>query len=503
MNPQRPRFAPIALVAAAAALAVHPVQWLVGTWQHPAFDSDGAWVFAGVVALALWSVFSGPPTQRPQRRTAYIIVGATAFVRLVGEVLAIDLLGGVSLAFDVYALGTLAGLAYRPRALSPAWLSALFVLSLPIERVLQRVAGYPLQWVSARGACAMLSTARGDVVCDGTRITVAGADVMVDLPCAGTQGLFIVAAVFLAHAAGARPRPLSAVAGALAACAATLAANATRVAIIASGVSLRGHLGESFAHGAAHQAAGVITLVLPLAVVSAWALRARRPAPTPTAAELPTAEADTTEPSGDPPSPRGRALTSFALAAGLGAAVLAVALVPARPIDVSREFPDLALPAVLVGHAAVPSPLTEREQQAYAEHGGSALRAAYGAHTVLAVRTSSPLRHLHDPEECLRGLGHRVERLGLTWAPYPAAVYAVTDQDGRVWHVRSTFVADDGTTVASVAEVVWHWLQRPSTVWTGVQVVSPAVSHAAARDEAPLLLAVAAAFELNAASTTP
>ncbi|MFP5305486.1 MAG: archaeosortase/exosortase family protein [Gammaproteobacteria bacterium] len=147
----------VVLLAAAAVLALHPALWLVASWRDPAYNPQGAWVALAVALLALWSWTSEQqPGSDSNRRYAYALLALSALVSLVGQLLRVNVVGALTLALDVYALGTLAGLHARRRAVSPLWLSVLFALALPLERVLQRLAGYALQQLAASGACGVL-----------------------------------------------------------------------------------------------------------------------------------------------------------------------------------------------------------------------------------------------------------------------------------------------------------------------------------------------------------
>ncbi len=511
---QTPDLATCAAAAAALVLAFEPFRWLVGTWTHPAFDSPGGWFFALAVALLVASVRT-PVTERRRshgcdgassrreagvRRRALGLLAATAAVRAIGIVLAVDVLGGFALAIDVYAIGVLLRIDRRRFALGPGWLATLFALSLPLERLVQRVVGYPLQQLSAVGACRLLRLGFDPVTCAGVRIRVDGMDTLVDLPCAGTQSIYIVAAVFLVCAAVLRPSARASVAGAALALGSSLAGNALRIAALSAGLARPDLvMGFDLAAKGPHDAVGLVALAVTLAPLVAWARRQargpggaglahpswtrREPSPTvsgpageiagvasarPRSAHRP----DTRRRSGDPWR---KLITAFAIG---GLAVLVMSL-PERPVDVSAPFPDLRLPGSLGGRLAVDEPLTERERATYEAHGGTALRVRYGDDTLLVVRTSAPLRHLHAPDECLAAAGFRVEKLGVSWAPVPSAVYRATDPDGRPWRVAVTFVSDDGVVATSVAEVVWRWLRSPRSVWTGAQRISPWVDYPA------------------------
>ena len=92
---------------------------------------------------------------------------------------------------------------------------------------------------------------------------------------------------------------------------------------------------------------------------------------------------------------------------------------------------------------------------------------------LLLVSTRAPLRHLHAPDECLRGSGYRVDYLGLEHAGLPSALYRATDAGGRSWRVAVSYVSDRGEHAASVGEAVWRWLRAPEATWTMVQRIAP------------------------------
>jgi len=69
--------------------------------------------------------------------------------------------------------------AARRRPLAPFWLASSFAFSLPLEPLLQRLLGFPLQHLSAAGACSLLQHAHPGVQCAGTRILLGGHDVLV------------------------------------------------------------------------------------------------------------------------------------------------------------------------------------------------------------------------------------------------------------------------------------------------------------------------------------
>src|SRR5690348_13381243 len=146
MSGRRPSLSNAAFAAGAALLAIGPLLWLVETWRDPAFASNGAIFFAVFAALFVWSVTSARlDGDGAGERLAIVLLAATALVRLVGQVLAIDTIGALALAIDVYAIGRLLQLDRRERSISPAWLAVAFAFCLPLERIAQRCVGYALQ----------------------------------------------------------------------------------------------------------------------------------------------------------------------------------------------------------------------------------------------------------------------------------------------------------------------------------------------------------------------
>jgi exosortase/archaeosortase family protein len=493
------------IAAAALVLAIDPIRWLVTTWCDPAYDSNGLLVFLAAVGLLVWSVTSpviaGPIIDRAprRRRLAFALIALSASVRLAGQVLAINTVGALCLVLDVYALGLLLGLGARARAVSPAWLAVVFAFSLPLERIVQRSIGYLLQQVSAAGACGVLGSVYDAVVCEGVRIVLAGKDVLVDLPCSGSRAILLTLLAFAAAAAVCRPAPMQAVAGLALALVAALAANIVRIVILAVGIAEPWRLGGiAVMEQRWHDLIGLATLAVACAPVLAWAQRVRRPQ----AGRCATFDAPLwTVPHRiardgwwlAPPA------SSRRLSAGLGLAALAGALVivnlPRTPVDVAQRNPALALPLTLAGHAQQPVPLDAREQAFFTRYGGSAAKAQYGPHGLLLVRTSSPLRHLHTPDDCLRGLGFRVAYLGAELAPTPTAIYRATAPDGARYRIDVSFVSDRGEVTGNVATAVWRWLNGEARTWTAVQRISP--QQTPAPQHAQWSAAVAAALELG------
>ena len=117
--------------------------------------------------------------------------------------------------------------------------------------------------------------------------------------------------------------------------------------------------------------------------------------------------------------------------------------------------------------------LSPLERAYFTRYGGGAARKTYGTFGLLVVDTTTPLRHLHAPDECLRGAGHKVEFISNHRSGLPTALYRSTDPDGRQWRVAVSFFDQAGRTATSVAEAVWQWLRHPGGTWRMVQRVTP------------------------------
>ncbi len=469
------RHAPSAL---AAALAVGPLMWLVRTWTHPGFNPTGPWIALLIVAIVVRSVRSGPARGDAidgVPRAAVAMLAASVVLRVASVVAGVDVLGGLALVLDVGAAAAWLRLAHRPVAVSPGWLAALAVLALPIERLVQRIAGFGLQSASAEGACALLKLSGAEVVCAGVHLTVDGVPVVVDVPCAGTQSLHLVLVAFAAAVAHARPRRRAAIAGMALALAAAWATNAARIAWVALAAAHPAlAFGADATQSAAHQAIGAVALAVAIAIVAAWG--SRTPA-APARSRRPVAASR-------------RALAAAVVVAAVGLGVVFGSTAHA-PIDASATPDAVWLPTQLAGYPARDLPLRPLEAAAWQAHGGRAQRVGYGALTVVVTQTTSPLRHLHDPTECLRALGWSVHRVGLHDGPMPGALYRATAPDGAEHVVRVAFVSSDGDVAASVPEAVWRWMRAPGATWTGVQRIAPVGTAARDLDDIDRALAAA------------
>ncbi len=159
----------------------------------------------------------------------------------------------------------------------------------------------------------------------------------------------------------------------------------------------------------------------------------------------------------------------------LGFLVFAAVIVslPQTPIDVSRPGIKVSLPMIINNHEAIPSALLQKEKAYFTQYGGAAAKASYGNNALLLVQTSSPLRHLHSPDECLRGLGFEVRHVGISYDTIPTAVYKATTPDGQSYRIAVSFISDQDHITSNVSEAVWRWMQKPNSVWSAIQRISP------------------------------
>ncbi len=454
----------IVLFAAAAVLAIEPIRWLLASWRDPAFDSDGFFFFLLSLGLFGWSLTSPiiSPTKRDVR-LALCLFALTAIIRLTGQVWDIDTISALALVIDVYALCLILGTHRRGRPIAPFWLAVAFAFALPLERVVQRLIGFGLQSLSASGACSALNVLFDDVTCDGVRIAINSTDVLVDLPCSGAEALLAFGFMYAVCAAITRPNALQSALGALLALGAAILANIVRITLLASGIALGpDELGVDVMVQPWHDIVGGLAWLAYLPALWIWGRWVwRTSAPT------------------DRVEPDVCGLTSTrALQRPLLASIVclvtasAVAFAPARPQHLSASPVTLHAPASLGSHRAILQPLSAMERAYFAQYGGVAVKARYGAHALLLTRTSSPLRHLHAPDECLRGLGFKVDYTGMQFAPIPTAIYRASAPDGSVYRVETSFLSNEGHATGNVAEAVWIWLRHPNSTWTGVQRIT-------------------------------
>lgn len=444
-------------IIASLIIAIHPILWLINTWRDPSYGSTGYIFFALAMLLVLLSILSGRPIGQSNKGVAPLYFMLLAgFTRFLSQILAINFLGGVALCLDVYAVLKLLNLQARPRAISPFWIGVLFFLSLPIERLLQRFGGLILQDVSAAGACKILSVFFTDLECAGTLLTVKGHEILVDLPCSGTTSLMVTMASLATLCALYRPRPTSALLWAGICIALSVILNSLRISFLSIGIVYRDALAVDVMSDPAHGTIGLFTLALSLVPLFLWF----RPKPWSGASRWKISAFSL---------PEGYQIALGALALFLAFAIITA---PRTALDISAAVQTPKLPARLQDHQIQHHTLSPLEQTYFETYGGVAYKASYGPMGVTVVRTTSPLRHLHSPEECLKGLGFDVSFFGTSNQAWPSSVYKASSEQGD-WNVRVTFVASDGFTSANLSAVIWHWVRSPSLVWTSYQRITP------------------------------
>lgn len=441
----------IGLALASAVLAIHPVTWLFASWSNPTYESYGAAYCAVLVGIITLSVLSSKPTGPAPVTRIIMLFGIAALIRLAGQMLAINILSALALALDVYAIAAALRLDQRKRALSPGWIAVFFLFTLPLAPILQRLAGFPLQMISADLACRMMSPFFADLICEGVRLRAGGVDVMVDLPCSGATGLLLMVSLWAFLNILYRPRFLTACIGGALVLVLSIAGNALRISVLAGGLTM----GVDTMAPVLHSMIGLITLMLSVGTF----LSVYRPSAVPLSAPRRTSFV----------LPRRLHMPAVAVCF---IAALAIVNAPRKPVDVSGPVAAAELPMQLLGIAAKPLALSSSEEHYFTAYGGTAQKVQYGPMGLNIVRTTSPLRHLHAPARCLVGMGYEVRFLGTQYEPLPTSIYEATGPDGRVWIVSVSFVSGDGQQTASVGEAVWSWLNGASRSWQSVQRIT-------------------------------
>jgi exosortase/archaeosortase family protein len=459
------------------ALAYEPLAWLIRTWLDPHYGSPGGWIAALCAVLALRSLRSGPAEAGGSAaRAAVLLVLGAALLRLAGRLLAMNVVGALALCLDVWALGLALRLERRPRAVSPAALAALFALALPVERLLQKLFGHPLRLIAAAAAERLLGPLYGGVQRNGTLLAWNGVELSIELPCSGAQGLLLLCVLAAALACGRRLRVRHVLAATAAVASGALLANTLRIVVLFTGSAAGWPVMAEPWHSLLGLACLALGAVPVLWCAGGWLL------PATCSGRLPLPPAISDLGPDLPEAPCRAAAARFRprslAAAAFSCAAVAIALAPHRPLDVSRSAFPRALPANLgqrAGKAVEPS---AQELDYFGRYGGAVSKRVYRgpdglAHGVLLVTSSAPLRHLHDPEECLTRSGHVLEPAGVRQRPVPTVAWRSTDPQGTVWRVEVSFISDAGQGATSLSEVIWLWLAQPGTAWSLVERITP------------------------------
>ncbi len=257
------------LAVALWAVSVWPMwRWWARRLSEP-FDADvAAWIVFAAFAAILWR-----RTRTARSESSPHLVAALPTWKWLWAAGFLALFHLARTALPPTASGVFAVLAGLPLLLPegtaqgpvPPPLAALALMGLPSAMILDFLLGYPLRVFATRFAALLLSAAGLPVARSGVELSVDGASVFVDAPCAGVRmlGAGLVLAFSLAQTFGFRFRrtALLAVAG----LAAVILANVARVTVLAllaaEGVSLS---------RTAHEVVGCFSL-LPAAALCALA----------------------------------------------------------------------------------------------------------------------------------------------------------------------------------------------------------------------------------------
>ena len=452
---------------AAVFMALEPAMWLAGTWLAEESSGSGLWAFIWVVALVLLSLRSGLPEQgRPPEKLLLALLCTTAVIRLAGQWLDINLLSALLLAVDVYVVARLLRIDTRPFKVSPFWLAILFCFCLPVEVVLQRVAGYPLQVAAAHVAYTVLLPFVTDLSMSGVRLLINDTDVLVDLPCSGSTLLSVLGLICISLHAVTRPSRFRACGNLLGFLVLAICANGLRVAVLALCIGYRDIVGFDVMQPLPHSLIGLLVIVLAgVGLMLMTGLRTVTRAPA--AGSTISSRTDDRRARTGLPWPGAALFLVFALTVGA---------LQQQPVDASPSLNLPQVPALASGFSANTQMLTPAEESYFATYGGAAQRASYGPFGLLVVSTQSPLRHLHDPAVCFRGMGYEVSLVGSDFSKQ-RTVYAVREKTtGAAYDLYVSYLGPSGT-VLSIAEVVWRWLTQLGGLetgrWTMVQRVIP------------------------------
>jgi exosortase/archaeosortase family protein len=474
------QIAKLIIALAMLVLAYKPFLWLLNTWQDVSYDSTGVWAFGATLILLIWSVSSPLISLRPARtKLAIALLISTALLRLLGQVLAINTLGALALVVDVYAIALLLRIKQRECALSAGWLAILFAFSLPIERIIQRVIGYDLQELSSSVSCNILTLSMDNVSCSGTRIAVAGKQFLIDLPCAGTNSLVVLAVTMTLGMVLARPGYRQSALAMLIVLISAFASNILRILLLvfASTSEQLANWNIDVMAQPWHDMVGFIALAPFLYLILRFCLRIYHKPIRPHAFidKIRWTVPDGIKQDGWWLENRKQYTDYLPIlwAIFFLLAALTTVNLQRHAIDSKPSSAIMELPTFLGNQYAQAIALLPKEKAYFTQFGGDARKAIYGKRQLLITKTSSPLRHLHAPDECLRGLGFAVSYLGSIDQPINSAIYKAISPDGSVWKVAVSFFSSDGKIATNVSEAVWQWLQNPQQTWYSMQRISP------------------------------
>lgn len=150
--------APDWLLCAGTGLAIlQALSRFAGEGQVPAVLGLGSALL--VLSFAAWAYLSeAQPECEMSFRYVCVLMVLGIGLRLLGAGGRIKTMELVALKLEAYALGVLVGAQQHRRQVSPIWLTLLFLLSLPLERTMQRLIAQGLQGLPAGGSSNMLSS---------------------------------------------------------------------------------------------------------------------------------------------------------------------------------------------------------------------------------------------------------------------------------------------------------------------------------------------------------
>jgi exosortase/archaeosortase family protein len=497
-------------------LIYHPVLWLMRTWQDPAYQTSGLWIALIVLALFCLSVTSsrGQFTQKSEPSSSTEGLSPSKWIglavlscgcRLLSQVFAIHILGALALVVDVYVLASWLELQKRGRPISPFWLSILFLWSLPIGHLFQRCGGFILQWISAQIAGVILSFSGHQAMVFGTEIHWLDARIMVDPPCSGASSFILSLMIWTLASCLTLPQFnlfqwksfefIRALKGLTIALLGAILANICRIIVLSLFSVFENPFGVDFLQEPAHSLIGLITLlcfvILPLGIWANGNL-IQNSGSVSYASERSSKSTYLKSPS--------LSYSQFVIQlrvqrlkkyfagifpvqtptfSGVLACLFALWIVnlPHQPMDISTERAWQTLPSQLAGVSGQAVALNSVESHYFQQFGGHALKVRYGQTAVILVQTASPLRHLHDPGDCLRGMGYDVQFVDRQQGPYPSNRFQAISPEGKKYWVDVVFKSSSGQVVTSVSEAILLWLQQPQTHWMAIQRIRPIQEH--------------------------
>lgn len=458
-NPSRAHFLSEWRSRAALAMLLLPF-WPLIPW-YVARSRDGGDEPVGLGLLAIASVWLWRRRDRLDIRSAGLAMGALiSLFALLAHGWLPPIMEGL------LAVITLALVTELWRA-SPG-IVMLLLLSLPWSASLQFFLGFPMRWLSASFAAALLRMTGIDVVRSGTDLLSNGFPVGVDPPCSGVHMLWtgLVTTAILAEQRRLAGRRFI---GSLIACGILVVfGNALRSALLffpESGLTPMPHW--------THEAVGIVVFALALFIlIAALDLLARgqslhpRPMRPPSCSTLPASVIWLSLVFGasgsmarwvDPRKP------STVISRHL--------LSPANPGDLQR----FQLPEFIDASSLAAQPLTPRERAFAADFPGTLQRYASERIEVLVRQALRPTRRLHSSVDCLTAAGFTIE-------PQSACI----DEQGNSWHqctatrsgeryrMLERIVSADGHQWSDVS--AWFWsafLQKSQGPWTAITILLP------------------------------